>query len=552
MSSDFVPTCRFTEELADISDKIYFDIVKGAANKTFFQQTANSQSSSGIQISVNPPSESTGVSRDIWIESTVSHTITIGPGLRAGDIAFDYGSQDCYQSFPLNRLFNTVTLSLNNVSTSVNSNQVIQPLVRLFDQKFMQERHGMSPTMVDNYGAYSDALATPNSPFSGYSQSGYDQYLLPRGAHPLSPLAADFTITRNGGALTNVVADDASTFTVVMKSTFREPILGLSPYIFGDASDKAAFLGVNNMQLNITINSSAPRLMSTTLPLVRDGAAIPYTISNVEFTDTKLLLNYLTAPISLVLPPKQVLPYQSYLAYVSQQNNAVAMAARVQGAAVATANFTANSIQFEVVPDKLIIYARERLDQQVARSADTFLAIENLNITFMNQSGLLSNAQPLDLYQMSRKNGLKCLDWNAFRGFSNVSLGVAPWQKQVPTAGSVVIIDPSKDLSVASPMLGNGSVGQFSFNVTARAANYLPRAINAELVVIAVRSGMIISTSGTSTLTTSMLNSNTVIQCLEKMSSKMPESSRVVGGARSAGAQSGGSSMNSRLSALSM
>jgi hypothetical protein len=59
MSSQFDTKLVYDSRLNDISPKIQFNVEKGAADNTFQSFNANSQSASGLNFSVNPPSEST-------------------------------------------------------------------------------------------------------------------------------------------------------------------------------------------------------------------------------------------------------------------------------------------------------------------------------------------------------------------------------------------------------------------------------------------------------------------------------------------------------------
>jgi hypothetical protein len=245
----------------------------------------------------------------------------------------------------------------------------------------------------------------------------------------------------------------------------------------------------------------------------------------------QLQMRFLSAPLPLVLPPKSVLPYMSYVAYTTTQST---------DAPVDTARtYNINSLQLEVVPDKLIVYIRQKLADQSVRSADSFLEINNVSLTFGNKSGLLSNASQEQLFKLSRKNGVQ-QDWYSWRGRANEYTSIEPYRGDVSTTGSVLIIDPSMDLGLAAPYLSAGSIGQFnlqmSIGATRRVANHPDKAdYIPEVVVIACRSGYLATSSGSSTITTNMLNSQIVTEALE--SDKQPmgtdQYQRLVGGSMS-------------------
>ena len=566
MSADFDTKLVYDSRLNDISDKICYTVQKGAADNTYQSFNANSQTPSSMNFTVNPPSESTCISRHMLIESTVQFTINVGSpagaNLPVGTSAFSYGLRDSFQSFPLNRLFNTVTLSVNNVSASLSQNQCLPGLLRMLNKEFMQKWNGSTPTYLDNYKELGEAVGKPNSPMNDFGGGSFNDCLLPRGNHPLQ--INNFLISRfNGGAFVDDIAisgDLADYWTIRIDAKFVEPLF-VSPMIFGNPKfNQSAFLGINNFQLVINTDTTMSRFWSTGLPPAIGGNVVDYTLTLNSFLNSKLLLNFLTAPIPMILPPKVALPYSSYVAYVTNQFNAIP--ARVPRTALVPVNLDVNSIQLEVVPDKLIVFVRQRLSDQTVRSSDTFAVISAITCTFGNKSGLLSNASPEQLWQLTKKNGCQ-LDYYAFTGLANKYTAVIPHVGEYGTAGSVLVIDPSMDFGLASPYLANGSVGQFNLQMRLSVANNSLAALNPEVVVIAMRSGAIVTTAGQSTLTTNMLNSEIVTKTIEGDKNPMGSDydkrlvggegysgAAVSGGARSGGARSAG--RQSKLSALSM
>ena len=68
------------------------------------------------------------------------------------------------------------------------------------------------------------------------------------------------------------------------------------------------------------------------------------------------------------------------------------------------------------------------------KDANGFLAITNVNINFNNVSGILSNANQQDLYDMSVANGSK-QNLYEFMGYATTGSG-----KVASTIGSIVVI----------------------------------------------------------------------------------------------------------------
>jgi hypothetical protein len=78
---------------------------------------------------------------------------------------------------------------------------------------------------------------------------------------------------------------------------------------------------------------------------------------------------------------------------------------------------------------------------------DTFLTIENINITFDNRSALLSTMAPIDLFNMSRKNG-----------------SIQSWRQFRYDQGSIICVSFGTDLALGAT-LSSGVMGNFSLNM---------------------------------------------------------------------------------------
>lgn len=581
-TSDFSTKVIYDSVLNDVSDSITYAIRKGAADRTYQRFNANSASSSSVNFTVNPPSESTVVDRDVIISSKVRFQLNIGDSAGAGLVVdtncFQYGLRESLQSFPLNRLFTTSTLSVNNVSTSVNNSDILPALLRCLPEDFMQCHYGLTPTLLDRYGLHQDNIGRNNNVFADYGEASYNEKLLPRGSHSIKFIVPDGAgneagINRYIGGVrqdNSPISTGTNNYWIIgLEVELAEPLF-VSPMLFGDPKfNDSGFLGVNNFQLVLSVDSQMRRFWSSGLDKVTAGKYTLKLLSNNPFEDMQLQMCFLTAPLPLVLPPKSVLPYMNYIAYSTSQNSSIAEGAEQ--------TYTINSLQLEVVPDKLIVYIRQKLADQSPRSADSFLEIKNVSITFANKSGLLSNASQNQIFKLSKKNN-NYQSWYSWKGLADKYTSIDPYQGNYATTGSVMVIDPVFDLGLGSPALSAGSIGQFNLMMSILAKRNVPDhpdkvGFVPEIVVIACRSGYMATSSGSSTVTTNMLNSQIVTDALESdrepmgsdqyqrliggagSSSDMPaEMSK--GGARSGGARSGGVARSggkySKLSSLAM
>ena len=119
---------------------------------------------------------------------------------------------------------------------------------------------------------------------------------------------------------------------------------------------------------------------------------------------------------------------------------------------------------------------------------------------------------------MSRRNGFY-QTWNEFRG---VVKGVdGDVSKYCISLGSIIVIDPSRDLSL-SDFLSASSLGQFSFqaNVEASVQN-IPFCTKFELAVVCSYAGVLVTEKGVSQTLSSLLNMDSVLAAKKSGSSNV-------------------------------
>jgi hypothetical protein len=193
------------------------------------------------------------VDRNVLLKTGITFTIAIGSGANGANIApgvniWQYGLREAFNAFPINALFTTVTLSVNNTSVSINLQDVLPQLLHLMDEEEIQKYKGFTPTMIDKYKYYSDAIGSNNNPLAGYETAGYNRYCKPRGAHPLKSVAIQrFAV--GVFADTNPVSQALTdSWVITVSSDFVEPLF-ISPLLVHSKYNQAAILGVNNLNL---------------------------------------------------------------------------------------------------------------------------------------------------------------------------------------------------------------------------------------------------------------------------------------------------------------
>ena len=535
MSSDF-RTVLIRDSRLGITDELSYAVHSSGSNITYQQYQAITATASNMVFNCQIPSESIVINREILLQSTLALSFAIS-GVTAGQSAFDYGSTDAFQAFPLAKLMTTLTATINNCNVSINLKDVIDPLLRLNDSRELYRFNGITPTLPDQaYLDYGDGVGANNNPLGNVSLQSYDVDQAPRGAFPARVRVYRYTTA--GGA--NYV-DQSSTATgaagerwvVCVEALLTEPLF-LSPIIFGDPCyNMMGFSGINTMNFVANIDTTCKRVFSTannwvvvpSLGCPAVTGAVPAAAVQ-PFVGTRLLFNFLSTQPSDLIPVRNVLPYQEFPRYLSLSTNNPALVPN------AVATISSQNIQLNQIPDYFIITARVPMSQQTIKDSASFLQINQISCNFNNASGLLASATQNDLWRISVANG-STQAWTEFSGLAtSTSVAGTGTGTLVPTTGSILILSPTQNLSLAD-YLSSGSIGQylFQFNITVKnntAATFQP-----EIVVVCCNSGVFTTVSGSSNIYTGLLTKQMVLDAKEKRDVRPVEQAvyhRMIGG----------------------
>lgn len=409
MSADFEPLLVKDDTIGHITDKLKYAVYKGAMNKTVSKFESVSKSTSQITWNVQVPSELTIIDRRVMVRC--DFTIQLTGTAPAGGYLVNYGSSDALGPFPFHQLISTFQATINNNTVNLNTQDVLNCIIRSNDNRELQAFNGLTPVMYDTYHSYADAVLANNNPNGSYVvQSDYD--IAPRGAYFVDPVMTGNTI--GPGAKT-----------VNIKVSVVEPLL-ISPFIFADPkSNNGGMAGIQNLTFTANLAANAHRAFRS---------ANSY-ITNAVVTDidkAELIFNFLTPHVGSTMPSRQICPYYELPRYISKVGVPIPNGATVR--------IESQSLQLNVIPDKLFIFCRKTLGSQKVQDADSFLPIKGISINFNNQSGILSSATPYDLYRFSREAGSN-QNFNEFQGraLRNNPTGGAPLQ--IPTTGSMLMLN---------------------------------------------------------------------------------------------------------------
>jgi hypothetical protein len=524
--SDFKLVNITDSMLEDIDQSVTLPVLNGAASNNF--QTFNSQSSTStnqLQFNVVIPSLQTVVDRNFQINTDVLLKVTLANNVyEPNQNLFTYGITNALQAFPLNSLFTTIQSNINDANVTVTTREVLAPLLKMYNYKELATYSSLCPSLPDSfYYHYEDGLMANNNVLANYSNAGYTK-VPPRGVFPVT--IYDNNMTQIG---MQILATDTGAIPFpffYIKFNTTEPLMFLSPYISAHSTNNGGFLGINN--LTITANmGDATRVMSNASYATIDVNGTDTemrTISNVTFencSNSRLLLNFLTVPSSLYskLEPKNCLNFNQFTTYNYSS------ASTIPSKSQQTVPFSAT--QLNQIPSKIMIFARKK--NMDTYDSNSFLCIKGVSINFCNQSGLLSSASQSQLYNISLRNGLQS-NYYEFSG-SGVTNDFEGVPGNVATTGSILVLDPSLDLSLP-PQYANGSGGQFNIQFDVQLFNQTDEDITPTIYMLVVNTGIFSTDNGSSTYTTGLLTQEQILdtKSQDAMTDSATYFKKIVGG----------------------
>jgi len=481
MSADIEKLAVFDSRI--VQSRPRYAVEKGALSLTNAPFNAIAATASQHTYNIYVPSENVYVDRALEWSSTVFLQFSVQLNNvvgRQGQAVVVQGRDWSLSAFPLNSLCSTLTATINDTTTVINSQDVLNEVLRLTDYK-KNRLQRTCPTMLDKYMYYNDADGAVNNPIGSY-QSSSESSEMPNGAFfnvvycdpngvPLASLFPNGGTSGNGGndpafpgalygcvngvpvinaplssagvpivlgtsvcptpGLDSAYANQATTGNnVPIYTRFRSTEkLVLSPFVFSDCHEwDTGLFGINNIQL--VMNLQAPtRLIRNSYTYGRtvqqNTVALYPGSGGSPFASSVVNCLFLTPSLDVPLPPKSVVPYMEFPRYITQYQNGAVNAG-------ATAQIISQTITLPQIPDLFIIYVKNAVTP-VAPQASPYApwegdwrfpvasAIDGVNnplsVNFDNFSGLLSSTTSEQLYAMSVKNGLD-MDWNEWIGIA--------------------------------------------------------------------------------------------------------------------------------------
>jgi len=537
-STDFATILVKDSTIAGITDKLTYAVKSGASSKTYQPFPSVSNSSSTLTFNVTVPSENVIVDREVFIRTKIYFTVT-ETTIASGSFAGGYGSDYALQAFPLNHLFTTASATINNSNVSSNIQDILPQILQMMSQEELSAYDGMTPNLVDyNCARYSEALGSTNDVISTTTKTGYNKYFSPRGSFTCKVVSYSRKLA-NGDIANDTLVSTATSniFKVAYEVEITEPIIGLSPFIYGHPLySNQGLVGISAMNFVFNLDATAKRFLScgaantkiTKIELGRnvEGTAPDMANTTLPFADAELLVCFLSSQPRDMIKSRNICNYTDIPRFITTPNVAVASGG-------ATKDLNTNNIQLNQLPDLFVIQVRLPMASMTIYDAEFGCAITGISVNLNNSSGLLSSMNAQQLWALSVKNGSK-QTWPQFSGQTNVfttrtasnaGIGVQP------TTGALLVLSPC-DLSLPD-YLAPGCIGSYNAQFKITVAQHTGASITPEIVVMCVNSGIFATTAGSSQIFTGILTKSMVEES-KAMSSVNPvmsvEYTRVLGG----------------------
>ena len=180
MSADIEKLAVFDSRIVQSRPK--YAVEKGALSLTNAPFNAIAATQSQHTYNIYVPSENVYVDRAVEWTSVVymSMVATLAAQPFQGAPIAQWGRDCALTAFPLNSLCSTLTATINDTTSVINSQDVLKEVLRLTDYK-KNRLQRTCPTMLDKYQNYNDCAGAINNPLAGYdSQTDFSE--TPNGA----------------------------------------------------------------------------------------------------------------------------------------------------------------------------------------------------------------------------------------------------------------------------------------------------------------------------------------------------------------------------------
>jgi hypothetical protein len=529
-----------------VQEQPAYGIQKGGLSYSNSPFSAISSTSSQMSFNINVPSQNVFLDRevlwtatcDLQVDVVVNQGVPVATPANASPV-LGLGANASLAPFPLHQTVSTMTATINDTVSTINTSDVLNEVLRFVNQK-KNRLQRTCPTMLDKYANYSQVPAQLNNAQNGYNNAtDYDN--VPNGAfwNVQFTDALGAVLVGNGAyvsglpagagnasaqAFTNgvpVYCDDNAgncsiNYRLYVRYTSTEKLM-LSPFIFSEeCGDETGLFGLNNIQLVMNFQSPSkllrllPTLEQAVAPagFLRQDATVAFR-NGQPWSNERVNCLFITPSLDLALPPKSVVPYLEYPRFLFNSTQAIPANDRI--------TLTSQTIVLPQIPDMLVIYCKPRLLNGAPvnnpQFGDFYLPLDNISLNFDNYSGLLSSHTPEQLYNITVDNGLE-MDWNAWNGLGYSVIGGV----RANLVGGFLVLRFGKDIQLQSAQ-APGVIGNYTLQYNVRVNNRFNVPVSdLTLYTMTINSGFFETQAGSSRILKGPITESDVISARESSS----------------------------------
>ena len=399
----FVKVIPSSIDINRVSQRTY-GVLESAGQITQKNFISTSFDNSQIVINATPPSERVFISRRINIQARFRLTFTgtsggagqtllqcsglpFAPGVNPGNAQYD-----APRCLPFSSACRSVNVQINNDSVATNLSSYSRILQR-YQRGPYEENHDLSgsPAMPDKSQSYDELIGFNLNPLAGY---GDNVLQCPRGGF------VGARVIRNDS--TGAPGDIA-----IVELTINEPIF-ISPFQFSTEDEPLGLIGVQNMDFLFQLAGRGTGPLSGLISALwshAPGSPTVFSAIEADVLSAQAQLTFSSPPLMMSVPKEVCYSYFEPNLFSTTSFSPVL-------AGDETTLFM-NTVNLKSVPNRVYVWVSQRDSDVNVTSTDTYFSISNLNVTFGNQDGIMSNASQYELYQISRANGLN-ISWTEF------------------------------------------------------------------------------------------------------------------------------------------
>jgi len=472
-------------------------------------------------------------------------------------------------AYPLMSMLSTAQATINDTSVVANLGDTLKEILRLRDYK-KNRLASSSPKIMDRYAKNSDGAATVASSLGGFENfvgegsvpngawfnlfftdpngnvlSGgsnalasvgayqvgafWQMYLngipirtpVPQGGQTVQQMLTALALPSSGAAGGTPVVDAGAgeVYNIYIKWATTESIV-LSPFVFAQGAEysECGIFGINNIQLVFNIDPLlASRVVrainASTGPTI--GAASFFNAGAANgFDGSRVMVSYITPPLSLELPALSSVPYIEYPRYVSQGQQFAAIAPG------ASQPLQSQTITVPYIPDALVIWAKPTYASLAGLSGgaqaygDFYLPLDYATnnpvaIQWDNRAGILSTHTHAMLHKMSLANGLD-MDYETWSGSAYDADADATVPARKALVGGPLVVRYGTDIPLL-PGQAPSIIGNYTLSYVITVRNTLSQSVVPALYTMILGSGFFQTRAGSSRVIKGVLTEADVV-----------------------------------------